>query len=179
MTSASRPKINVWVLALGLALVLPLVALLASGFGTNPMAIRSQLVDRSAPDFQLVDLEGVPVRLSELVGQPVVLNFWSTWCGPCKYEHPMLLRAASANPDVRFFGVIYQDEPSKIRRYLMQQGTAYPHLEDPGGRVAIDYGVTGVPETYFIDRHGIVVHKQNGPLDPTILQAWLAALRSR
>ncbi len=177
--TGSKPRVNAWVLVLGLLLVLPLVALLASGFGTNPNAIRSQLVEREAPDFALVDLDGTPVQLSALRGSPVVLNFWSTWCGPCKYEHPMLLQAARANPDVRFFGVIYQDETPKIRRYLALEGSAYPHLEDPGGRVAIDYGVTGVPESFFIDRHGMVVHKQNGPLDPTVLSAWLGALRSR
>jgi cytochrome c biogenesis protein CcmG/thiol:disulfide interchange protein DsbE len=177
--SRARPKVNLWVLILGLLVVIPLVALLASGFGTDPSAIRSQIVEREAPDFALVDLDGRPVKLSELRGRSVVINFWSTWCGPCKYEHPMLLQAAERNPDVTFLGVIYQDEAPLIRRYLASQGSAYSHLEDPGGRVAIDYGVTGVPETFFIDRAGTVVHKQNGPLDPTILSAWLGALRTR
>ena len=177
--SGRKPKVNLWVLGLGLLLVVPLVALLASGFGNDPMAIRSQLVGKEAPPFELVDLDGTPVQLDDLRGSPVVLNFWSTWCGPCKYEHPMLLQAARANPDVRFFGVIYQDEPAKIRAYLRREGASYPHLEDPAGRVAIDYGVTGVPESFFIDRNGVVVHKQNGPLDPTMLSGWLATLRAR
>jgi cytochrome c biogenesis protein CcmG/thiol:disulfide interchange protein DsbE len=115
--------------------------------------------------------------LDALKGQPVVLNFWSTWCGPCKYEHDDLQRAARQNPDVKFLGVIYSDEPDKCRRYLRQVGTAYEHLVDTSGRTAIDYGVAGVPETFFINAAGTIVHKQVGPVNARILQRLMALTR--
>lgn len=173
----AKPKVNVPILVAGLLLVVPLVALLYSGFGKNPNARPSALVGTVAKDFTLVDLDGNPVSLSDFEGEPVVLNFWSTWCGPCKYEHPLLLDAAKQVPEVHFFGVIYSDEPAKIRQYLRREGQAYPHLVDPGNRVAIDYGVTGVPETFFIDRSGTIVHKEAGQLHPYVLRDMLTEVR--
>lgn len=155
-------RVNVAVLVMGLVLVVPLVALLASGFGTNPREVPSVLVDQPAPGFTLVDLEGTTWSLDELEGKPVVLNFWSTWCLPCKQEHDLLQQAARMYPEIQFLGVIYNDEPAKCRRYLQQKGTAYHHLIDPDGQVALDYGVAGVPETFVIDREGRIVHKQAG-----------------
>ncbi len=172
-----RGRVNLVVLGLGLAIVLPLVALLASGFGSNPREVPSVLEGAAAPGFHLVTLEGVEVSLDDLRGDPVVLNFWSTWCQPCRLEHPALQRAAQAWPDVRFLGVIYNDDAEKSRRYLAQAGSAYPSLVDPGGRTAIAYGVAGVPETFVIAPDGTIAHKHVGPLSPAILQQYLAPLR--
>jgi cytochrome c biogenesis protein CcmG/thiol:disulfide interchange protein DsbE len=166
-------KLNWTALGAGLAVVVPLVVVLASGFGSDPRALRSALIDRPAPAFQLQDLDGKPWSLADLAGEPVVINVWSTWCLPCKAEHPLLLEAAQATPQVRFLGLIYSDDPQKVRRYLRDAGSAYAHLVDPDNRVAIDYGVTGVPETFFIDRRGVLRHKHTGPLDAAILRAWL------
>ena len=178
MTRASRAgRTRVGLLIVGLAAISALVALLASGFGRDPGEMRSVLIERPAPDFTLTDLDGAPVSLSSLKGKPVILNFWSTWCIGCKEEHGALLNAARQHPEVQFLGIIYQDNPDKIRRYLKAAGGAYPHLEDPGGQAAFDYGVTGIPETFFIDAAGHVAHKEAGPVNPLMLEGWIGAMK--
>jgi cytochrome c biogenesis protein CcmG/thiol:disulfide interchange protein DsbE len=159
------------VLAAGLVVVVPLVVLLAAGFGRDPKLRSEALVGQAAPIFALEQLDGMPFSLAENAGQPVVVNFWSTWCQPCKIEHPVLLDAAQVYGPmgVRFVAVIYQDEPSKARAYLRRNGSAWPTLIDPGGRTAIAYGVAGVPETFFIDRDGQVVHKVAGPVSAAVM----------
>ena len=178
MTRASRAgRTRLGLLVTGLVVISALVALLASGFGRDPAEMRSVLIERPAPDFTLLDLDGTPVSLSSLQGQPVILNFWSTWCAGCKDEHGALLNAARQHPEVQFLGVIYQDNSEKIRRYLKAAGGAYPHLEDPGGQAAFDYGVTGIPETFFIDASGQVVHKEARPVNPLMLEGWIGAMK--
>lgn len=168
-----RGRVNLGVLIGGLIVVIPLVVLLGISFGNDPHSVPSVSVGKQAPSFELEDLDGVKTSLDDLRGTPFVLNFWSTWCLPCKQEHPLLLRAGRAEKRVRFFGVIYQDEAQTVRRYLKKEGSAFSHLLDPGGTTAIGYGVAGVPETFFVDRNGVIVHKQVGPLDPATLQAKL------
>jgi cytochrome c biogenesis protein CcmG/thiol:disulfide interchange protein DsbE len=157
------------ILVIGAVLVAGLLGLLASGFGHNPMAVPDERTGDPAPAFVLQDLDGRTWDYRQLAGKPVVVNFWSTWCGPCKYEHPLLLEAARVYPDVVFLGVVYSDDPDKARRYLEDEGQAYAHLVDPDGRIAIDYGVGGVPETFFIDRSGQIVQKVAAPLVPAVL----------
>lgn len=173
--SAPR-RVNRWVLGVGALLGLALVALFAGSFGNDPRAVPSVLESKPAPTFRLVDLDGRAWSLDELRGTPVVLNFWSTWCLPCKQEHALLQDAARRWPEVRFLGVIYDDTPEKCRDYLVRAGTAYAHLIDDGGRTAIDYGVAGVPETFFISSSGTIVHKQIGPLSRTTLPPLLQRL---
>lgn len=155
---------NYLLMTAGLILSAAFVTLLAVGFQFNPFALPDAMLNKPAPKFNLVDLDGNSVSLADLKGEPVVLNFWSTWCIPCKQEHPVLLEAAKLYPEVHFFGVIFQDKPQPIRSYLKRYGTAYPHLVDPESRYAIDMGVTGVPETYFIDRKGVIRHKSAYPV---------------
>jgi cytochrome c biogenesis protein CcmG/thiol:disulfide interchange protein DsbE len=171
-------KVKWPILFAGLVLVIPLLLVLASGFGNDPHAVPDVRTGTQAPTWKLVDLEGREWSSESLRGKPVVLNFWSTWCGPCKFEHPVLLQAAQAYPDVVFLGVIYSDEPTAVSRYLDRNGKAYPHLVDPAGHAAIDFGVTGVPETFFIDRGGRIVHKEAQALRPDTLQRWLDGIRS-
>lgn len=174
--SAPR-RINLGLLAGGLVVILPLVWLLRSGFGNDPHEVPSVLENTPAPRFSLVDLQGKSWDLAALRGKPVVVNFWSTWCLPCKQEHPLFQQAALAYDDVVFLGVIYSDEPAKARAYLEREGTTYSHLVDPDGRTAIDYGVAGVPESYFINAEGVIIHKQVGPLNGPSMQGWLARVR--
>jgi cytochrome c biogenesis protein CcmG/thiol:disulfide interchange protein DsbE len=171
-------KVNVKVLLLGLALVLPLVALLAVGFRFDPREIASPLVGKPAPDFTLEPLGGgAPVQLSALGGKPAVVNFWATWCVPCQAEHPVLLALARQfEGKVNFLGVVYQDKPEAIQAWLERRGTAYPQLVDVGSRAALAYGVYGVPETYVIDANGIIVEKIAGAVDGRTLQAQLLDL---
>jgi cytochrome c biogenesis protein CcmG/thiol:disulfide interchange protein DsbE len=162
-------------LAAGLAVVLPLVGLLLANLKRDPHKVASPLVGKAAPPFVLQPLDGgAAVTLASLAGQPVVLNFWATWCVPCVQEHPALQAAAQNSGDTRFFGVIYQDTPDSIRAFLRRRPSVFPSLADPNGAAAIAYGVYGVPETYFIDRKGVIVAKKLGPLTPAELRDYLA-----
>ena len=165
------------VLFVGAILVVPLVWILASGFGHNPRAIPTTTIGSQAADFELETLEGETLRLSDLRGTPVVLNFWSTWCPPCVQEHPLLQAAARAHgEDIRFFGVLYGDEPGRARAYLERAGSAYPTLVDDDQRIIVDYGVAGVPETFFIDSRGVIVQKVSGGISGNQLMAALEGL---
>lgn len=148
----------------------PLLVVLALGFGHDPHAVPSMFEHKPAPAFSLRTLEGKTVRLDSLRGAPVVLNFWATWCYPCQAEHALLQRAAAQYGDkVHFIGLIYQDDAERMRQHLAGRANVYPQLEDPGSVTAIDYGVGGVPETFIIDAQGVIVHKQSGVLSPGIL----------
>lgn len=168
---SSRP--NYALLAGGLLLVVPFVILLAVSFGRDPRATPDALTGLPAPEFSLVDLDGNVVSLDDFAGRPIVMNFWSTWCQPCKVEHPLLLQAPARYPDAVFLGVVYQDDAGKARRYLDRAGSAYPHLVDASGRLAVDYGVTGVPETYFVGADGRIAYKHKGILTPDVMDALL------
>jgi cytochrome c biogenesis protein CcmG, thiol:disulfide interchange protein DsbE len=147
------------------------VAVLAGvlGFGLSraPGIIRSPLVGRPAPDFALTTLDGQrTVRLSDLRGQVVVVNFWASWCRECRVEHPALAGAWDRYRDrgVVFLGITFQDPPSASRAYLEELGGGWPVLEDPGSVAAIAFGVYGVPETFVIGRDGRVSDRYLGAI---------------
>lgn len=177
--------------AIASLLVVPIVALFAYGLSRDPGALPSTLPGRMAPDFALARMDPGPgagadaepaadtVRLSELQGRVVVLNFWASWCPPCRSEHPALSAAARAYADegVRFYGVLYQDRPAAARRWIETMGgQSYPTLLDPDSRTAIDYALTGPPETVFIGRDGRVAYKQIGPVTGRLLSERIEAL---
>lgn len=166
------------VLAAGGALVLPLIWVLNRGFDFDPRALPNALEGKPAPSFALSTLEGQPVSLKSLEGSPVVLNFWASWCVPCLSEHPTLIEAAERykGRGVVFLGVLYGDEAQNGLDFLAKHGGAYPTLLDPGQRTAIDYGVAGVPETFFISRGGQIVKKVVGPVSPSLVVQTLEAL---
>jgi cytochrome c biogenesis protein CcmG/thiol:disulfide interchange protein DsbE len=156
---------------------LPTLVLLVVFFGTEPSRDPQTLVGQPAPPFTLRTLDGETLDSKSFAGKPMVINFWSTWCVPCKQEHPGLQQAAKQHQDqVTFLGVVYQDELGAARAYLKREGTTYRHLVDPGSRVAGDYGLTGVPETFFIDAAGIVRYHQIGPISAPQLIERLAVL---
>ena len=162
------------VLIVGALIVTPLLVFLALSFGKDPRAIDSPLVGRAAPDFALRGLDGEMVKLADLRGKPVVINFWATWCQPCIAEHPVLQAGAKQyDGSVEFLGVIYQDEPEKIQDFIDRRGAWGPSLVDDAGTVAIAYGVYGAPETFFIDRNGVIVRKATGALHPSELASLL------
>lgn len=162
-------------LLVGLCLTVPLIGLLLASLGRETHAVRSPLIGRPAPAFSLLPAGGGPrVSLADLRGQPVVLNFWATWCGPCHDEHGILVRAAQALAGrVRFVGVAYEDDEESVRQFVRQNGGGYPSLMDEHGRTAIAYGVYGVPETFFLDAGGRIVAKHTGPLGEAQLAAQL------
>ena len=168
---------NVLVVA---AVALPLLVVLALGFGLDPRAVPSVLPGRAAPPCTLTGLDGEATTLAQFRGRPIVLNFWASWCVPCVAEHQTLQQAARRyGEQVQFLGVVYQDEPDSARRYLARHGSSFLQTLDPSSRCAIEYGVAGVPETFYIDAGGIVVDKSVGPVTPQGLTTTLTAMLAR
>jgi len=159
--------------------VLPIGWLLLSGFGRDPREIRSPLSGRAAPAWTLISLDGERLSSEDLAGRPYVVNFWASWCIPaCVDEHPVLADAHEQYGDeVTIIGVLYNDDPADAEAFLAFYGDAgYAHVIDPDGRLAIEFGVTGPPETFFVDADGIVRDKQFGPLTHTLMAGRLATI---
>ncbi|MBI4537423.1 MAG: TlpA family protein disulfide reductase [candidate division NC10 bacterium] len=165
-----------WKVAFVLALAAGVIGLLAYGFTTDPRAIPSTMVGKPARDFSLTLFDGRTVRLSDFRGKVVFLNFWASWCPPCREEAPLLEAAwrRYQTQGVVFLGVDIQDREEDARRFVQAFGITYPNGRDDRGRIAIDYGVYGIPETYFIDPSGRITAKYIGALNMTILAARLA-----
>jgi len=161
-----------------IAILVPTMALLYFSLTRDPRTLPSALVEKPAPDFTLRSLDGETVALHEARGKPVVLSFWSTWCGPCAAEHVLVREAVEnwKNSDVKFFSVLYEDTPEAAKAFVAEHGKAAPILLDPDLKTAMDYGVSGVPETFFIDRRGKVALKQVGMLTPEILEKEIPTL---
>jgi peroxiredoxin len=138
----------------------------------------------AAPDFSLNDLSGNPVHLSELRGTVVLLNFWATWCPPCQEEVPSLsrLNALMTGKEFRMVTVSIDEGGSNaVESFFRMTGYRLPTLLDTGGTVGKIYGITGVPETYILDRHGVIRKKFVGPRtwdDPSIIN-YLSKLQKR
>lgn len=164
------------VLIIGAAVVAPIILVLFMNLGRDPRKVDSPLVGREVIDFKLREVgSGQPMDLSQFKGKPLVINFWATWCVPCHTEHGILVRVARMmGSNVQFLGVVFDDEESKILAFLDENGRAYPTLVDEGGKVAIAYGVYGVPETFFVDPAGKIVAKHEGPLSEGLLTNYIA-----
>jgi cytochrome c biogenesis protein CcmG/thiol:disulfide interchange protein DsbE len=168
-----------WVVTLALSLACAaLVFVLYKGFGQDPHQVPFMLRGQPAPTFVLKALgTGEVVKLAELRGKPVVLNFWSTWCGPCRAEHPVLDWAfRQYGNQVKFLGAVFEDTEENARAYIARAGSPFPQLVDPQSQMAVDYGVAGVPETYFIDAEGIIRDKFVGPIDRASFTARIRTL---
>jgi cytochrome c biogenesis protein CcmG, thiol:disulfide interchange protein DsbE len=162
-------------------LVVPVGWLLFTGFGRDPREVASPLIGKPAPEWSLRTLDGGTLSSSDLAGRPYILNFWASWCIPaCVDEHPVLAAAHEKYEGrITVIGVLYQDEPAAAEAFLARYGDAgYDHLIDESGRLAIDYGVTGPPETFFVDADGTVRDKQFGPLTEPLMDARLATIVS-
>jgi cytochrome c biogenesis protein CcmG/thiol:disulfide interchange protein DsbE len=131
-------------------------------------------VGSPAPAFSLARLDGPgSVSLASLRGHPVVLNFWASWCLSCRDEHQILSETAKtyAGKPVHFVGVLYNDEPANGTQWIEQMGgQSYPSVNDPGARTAINYGLYGVPETYFLDVNGRIAYKATGPVNERLIR---------
>lgn len=156
---------------LPLAIFAVVVGFLAVGLTLNPREVPSPLVGKSAPDFSLPQLHDQEKVFSpnELTGQVWLLNFWASWCGGCKDEHPVLMQLAQSG-EVPIYGMDYKDRREEALTWLRRWGNPYPVVGvDESGRVGINYGVYGVPETYVIDKQGVIRYKQIGPLDDDVV----------
>ncbi|MBW8270318.1 DsbE family thiol:disulfide interchange protein [Caldovatus aquaticus] len=160
---------------------------LLRGLGTgryDPRGVPSALIGQPVPDFALPPLEGAGLpglSAADLRGgleRPALVNFWASWCVPCLVEHPLLMRLAREGTPV--FGINYKDRPEDARAFLGRHGNPFARLgADQPGRVAIDWGVYGVPETYLVDRGGVIRWRWAGPLTPPLLESELRPLLRR
>lgn len=155
-----------------LGIFLVLVVFLGVGLGLNPRQVPSPLIDRPAPAFALPQLHAPdkPIGPEAMRGQVWLLNVWASWCVSCRQEHPVLIDLAKSG-EVPIYGLNYKDQRDEALRWLLQWGDPYKlSIMDAKGATGIDYGVYGVPETFVIDKAGIIRYKQIGPLTPEILR---------
>jgi cytochrome c biogenesis protein CcmG/thiol:disulfide interchange protein DsbE len=161
-----------------LALFVVLLGFLAVGLKRDPREVPSPLVNKPAPAFKVAQLADTSKQFSpdDLKGTVWVLNVWASWCVACRVEHPLLLEFGRAQV-VPLIGLDYKDQRPDALKYLQQQGNPFDLTAvDADGRVGIDYGVYGVPETYVIDKAGVIRHKHIGPITPDDLQKTLLPL---
>ena len=129
------------------------------------------MVNRPAPDFSLTTFNGTTISLAGLRGKPIVINFWASWCPPCRFEAPLLERTwrAYKNRGVIFIGVDIQDREEDALNYIREFNITYPNGPDPTGEVSIDYGVSGLPVTFFVSKKGEIVRRWVGAIEKGVL----------
>jgi cytochrome c biogenesis protein CcmG/thiol:disulfide interchange protein DsbE len=164
--------------AIPLAVFVVILAFLFVGLGLNPREVPSPLIGKPAPAFQLAQLHTPdrPFTQQDMLGQVWLLNVWASWCISCRDEHPLLVELAKAKT-VPLVGLNYKDKPDEAKAWLKQFGDPYQlSITDLNGRVGIDYGVYGVPETFLIDKAGVIRYKHIGPITPDALQTKILPL---
>lgn len=157
---------------LPLGIFLALAIFLGLGLKLDPREVPSPLIDKPAPAFALPTLadESRTLRKEDMLGQVWMLNVWASWCVACRQEHPVLIEFARRQV-VPLYGLNYKDERADGQRWLQVGGDPYvASLFDHDGRTGIDYGVYGVPETFVIDKAGVIRYKHIGPITPEVLQ---------
>jgi cytochrome c biogenesis protein CcmG/thiol:disulfide interchange protein DsbE len=155
-----------------LGIFLGLAGILAAGLGRDPKEVPSPLIGKPAPAFALTRLDDAQKTISreDLLGQVWMLNVWASWCVACREEHPLLV-AYSRQKLLPIYGLNYKDKRADGLQWLARFGNPYDaSLFDFAGKVGIDYGVYGVPETFLIDKQGVVRFKHIGPLTPEVLR---------
>ena len=165
VTGLRRTRKVLWIaVAVAVPLFL-LVVVLANGQPAAQRSVRSPLVGKPAPPIEGTTVDGTRASLADLKGKWVVVNFFATWCVPCRQEHPDLIRFSQAHEavgDAAVLGVIYSDNAQAVKEFRDKEGGGWAMLADPKGRVALDYGVAGVPESFLISPDGLVVAKLLG-----------------
>lgn len=165
-------------LVVGLVLV-ALLALMVWGIGKRAAGTTGSVpvAPRPAPTFALPLLDGTPFDLAATRGKPVVINFWASWCIPCEEEARVLEQGSRMYRDRAIFvGVNVQDTEPLARDFLRRFGVTYPNGRDATGAISVEYGMSGVPETYFVDRDGRLARKWQGAIDDARLRAYLDEL---
>lgn len=164
----------VWVvIAAGLVFVV-IAVIFAGRFGTDPGISSSPLIGEQAPNSQIALMDGSgTIAVDDFAGDIRVVNYWASWCLGCRTEHGALTRAADdyADSGVTFIAINYQDSPSNAKGFLDELGTSpvTVYTVDEGSRTAFEWGVLGLPETFFVDRAGVVVGKVSGPVSYGLL----------
>jgi cytochrome c biogenesis protein CcmG/thiol:disulfide interchange protein DsbE len=155
-----------------LGLFLVLVGFLAVGLGLDPREVPSPLINKPAPAFKAPTLHeaGKVIAKQDLAGKVWILNVWASWCGACRDEHPILVEFAKRS-QVPIYGLNYKDQRADGLGWLQKMGNPYVEsVFDADGRIGIDYGVYGVPETFIIDGAGVIRYKHIGPITPESLR---------
>jgi len=158
-----------------------IVVLLAVGLTRNPREVPSPLIGKPVPEFSLPPVKGRALELasSDLKGEVSLVNVFASWCVPCRQEHPLFV-ALKAKGVVTIHGINYKDSPDDAARWLEELGDPYTRTgADLDGRVSIDWGVYGVPETFLVDREGRIAYKQIGPITPQVLEQKIVPLINR
>lgn len=170
------------VLWIAVAVAVPLfllVVILANGEPAATRNVKSPLVGKPAPGIEGTTVDGTAASLAALKGKWVVVNFFATWCVPCRQEHDDLIRFSEAHAqagDAVVLGVVYSDNTQAVKEFRDKEGGSWAMLADPKGRIALDYGVAGVPESFLISPDGVVVAKllggvRAGDLDQLLYRA--------
>ena len=181
MSERSRRLLPFWiVVAVGLVVIV-LGVVFSRRFGTDPTLTASPLIGQPAPELTLPFLaEGGEFDFAELDGDVAVVNFWASWCLNCRVEHDALAVAAQQYADlgVTFVGAMVQDQPGNGVAFLDELGWSEQtvYVDDDRSHASLEFGVLGVPETFFIDRDGTIVAKVSGPVDLSLLTATLDAI---
>ena len=161
-----------------LLVFLVMLGFLAVGLGLNPREVPSPLINKPAPAFKLPTLAAPDTSISsqDLRGKVWVLNVWASWCVACRVEHPVFVEYAKTGT-VPIYGLNYKDKRDDALRWLAKFGNPYQQsLSDTEGLVGIDFGVYGVPETFVIDKEGVIRLKHIGPVTPEVLQGTILPL---
>lgn len=151
-----------------IAIFLGVVVYMAVGLTLDPQKLPSTLIDKPVPDFDLPPIEGYErgFATEDLEGQVAMINVWGSWCVACIYEHPLLMEIARQDL-VPIYGLDWKDPPGEGTKWLREKGDPYTLIgDDADGRVAIDFGVTGAPETFIVDKEGRIRYKYIGPITP-------------
>jgi len=164
--------------AIPLGIFILMVGLLGYGLNLDPKKVPSPLIDKPVPTFSLTRLHAPQQQISnsDLLGQVWVLNVWASWCVACRAEHEFVTRLAQMNL-TKVIGLNYKDKPDDAKNWLRQWGDPYSaSLMDEDGRVGIDWGVYGVPETFIVDKNGIIKYKFIGPINQGTLDSEIVPL---
>ena len=175
-----RPQWSGAVRVAAIVAITALVVVLVLAFRRDPHDIKTGTVGKPAAGFMLEQLDGSgPVLFDAPRGRITVINFFASWCIPCKQENPALVRVWERyrSSDVAFIGVLYQDSRESGLRYVQDNGVTWPTGSDEDGRAAFAYGVFGIPETYFIGADGVIAGRHIGPIDETTLVTAIDELR--
>lgn len=185
ITTAESPRHrrrNTLLLAGGLAVVVAAFAVvLVTRTPAATRSVESPLIGKPAPALDAPTVDGGRVNIADFRGRWVLVNYFATWCVPCRLEHSDLVRFAQRHKslgDAEVIGVVFADSFEAVRGFRRDNGGDWPMAEDPDGKIALGWGVTGVPESFFVDPAGIVRAKVLGGVTESRLEDLLAGLRS-
>lgn len=180
--SSPRRRPILWV-AVAIGIVFAGFAVVAAtGLDTDPTFEGGNLLGQPAPDVELVSFAGEPLRLSDLAGRVIVVNFWNDWCIPCRQEYPSLVAFHNRHlddPDFAMVGILRASSQAAAEAWLADNPAGWLMVTDPGERASVDFGTIAQPETFVINPDGLVVGLQRGPVTFDDLEQMLAAGRGQ